>query len=349
MSAEQIQIQLNSNAYFDLVSFSILFYEYCITLDWEISRYWGTRLSWPKALFFANRYGTLLGNIPVVMEYFWTENSTPTKIKVGLCVLCTAMYAQLHQICLGLESYHQYFIIATQILVGVMLILRTYALYGRSKRVLALILTVTAGVIVVGFWSVLTGKAVDKTTNLPLYFGCDYPTSKAQGLSLAAAWGGVAKSDRIFLLTLYKVFHQRRPNGSDLVTVLLRDGSVYFGVMLLSNLSNIATFVLGTPYTRGIATTFTNIISSVMITRLMLNIRDPALAHMAGTHSTSATANLRFAPYRREGETGQAGVDLDTDVDATTDIELTNLNLNRRTAPGPDPHQAGGSSSRAPV
>jgi hypothetical protein len=54
-----------------------------------------------------------------------------------------------------------------------------------------------------------------------------------------------------------------------------------------------------------------------MITRLMLNIRDPALANMAGTHSTSVTADLRFAPHRLEDETDQAGVELNTDVNGT--------------------------------
>ncbi|KAF8189447.1 hypothetical protein K438DRAFT_1722085 [Mycena galopus ATCC 62051] len=238
-----IKANRNSNAYLDLVSFSILFYDYFVTLDWEISRYWGTPFTWPNVLFFANRYGTLLGNIPVVMEYFWSENSSPTKIKV----------------CLGLETYHQYFIIATQVMVAAMLVLRTYALYQRSKRVSILMSLVILGAVIFGIWSVVTGKAVDEATNLPLYYGCDYPISRAQGLSLAAGWAGVAVFDcLIFLLTLYKVFIGRHPNATSLLTVLLRDGSVYFGVMTFSNLSNILTFILGTPYTRGIATTFTN-------------------------------------------------------------------------------------------
>ncbi|KAJ7342869.1 hypothetical protein DFH08DRAFT_811203 [Mycena albidolilacea] len=285
------------------VSFSILFYEYFLTLDWEISRFWWTQLSWPKALF-----------LQIDMALYWAIYLSPWNISG----LETARPQKSK--CLGLESYHQYFFIASQVLVAAMLILRTYALYERSKRVLALMIAVAFGAVVVGIWSILSGKAVDKTTNLPLYIGCDYPTSKAQ----------------IFLLTLYKVFTRHPPNGTDLATVLLRDGSVYFGVMLLSNLANIATFVvsefnqcsvvalfliralqLGAPYIRGIVTTFTNIISSVMITRLMLNIRDPALANMAGTHSTSVTADLRFAPHRLEGETGQAGVELNTDVNGT--------------------------------
>ncbi|KAJ6468128.1 hypothetical protein C8R47DRAFT_1200993 [Mycena vitilis] len=316
----------NSNAYFNLVSFSILFYDYFLVLDWEISRYWGSQFTWVNALFFANRYGTLLGNIPVVMEYFWSQNSTPTKIK-----------ASFESLCLGLESYHQYFIVASQIMIGVrdiaMLILRTYALYERSKRVLTLMVTVTVAAVA---WSILTGKAVDKSTNLPLYFGCNYPTSREQGLSLAAAWAGVAVFDcMIFLLTLYKVFSRRRPNGTDLLTVLLRDGSVYFGVMVMSNVSNILTFVLGTSYTRGIATTFTNIISSIMITRLMLNIRDPALAHMSGrlTQTTTLqTGNIRFAGWM--GAT--TAPELDTE--AVMDIELSE----RGTAAGPSESAAAG-------
>ncbi|KAJ7238242.1 hypothetical protein C8J57DRAFT_974731, partial [Mycena rebaudengoi] len=53
---------------------AILFYEYFLTLDWEVSRFWGTAFTftWANMLFFANRYGTLIGNIPVVVQYFWT-------------------------------------------------------------------------------------------------------------------------------------------------------------------------------------------------------------------------------------------------------------------------------------
>ncbi|KAF8188805.1 hypothetical protein K438DRAFT_1451807, partial [Mycena galopus ATCC 62051] len=216
----------NSNAYFDLVSFSILFYEYWITLDWEISRYWGTRLSWPKALFFANRYGTLLGNIPV----------GASRCLTSAIPILTIIYMKIARPRKSRLALH---------FLSVMLILRTYALYERSKRVLALMMTVTVGVVVIGFWSVLSGKSVEKSTNLSLYFGCNYPTSRAQGLSLAAAWAGVAVFDcMIFFLTLYQGFTRRRPNGSPLLAVLLRDGAVYFGVMVLSNLSNIATFVV---------------------------------------------------------------------------------------------------------
>ncbi|KAF8217405.1 hypothetical protein K438DRAFT_1952299 [Mycena galopus ATCC 62051] len=222
--------------------------------------------------------------------------------------------------CLGLERYHQYFIIATQVIVAALLVLRTYALYGHSKRVLIVMSLVILGAVIVGIWSVAIGKAVVESTNLSLYYGCDYPISRAQGLSLASGWAGVAIFDcLIFVLTLYKVFSGGRPNAWSILTVLLRDGSIYFGVMTLSNLSNILTFIFGTelddaeqPYTRGIATTFTNIICSVFISRIMLNIRDPSLVDIVGR---LAAEDIRFASFHGTGQ--------ERDTNATLDIELT--------------------------
>jgi hypothetical protein len=64
------------------IGFSVLFYEFFSVLDWEISRFWGAPISWSTILFFVNRYGTLLGNIPVVFEKFWTTPGTSDKIRV---------------------------------------------------------------------------------------------------------------------------------------------------------------------------------------------------------------------------------------------------------------------------
>ncbi|KAJ7429740.1 hypothetical protein B0H11DRAFT_1024992 [Mycena galericulata] len=331
MNAAQIQSQLNSSYYFDLISLTLLFYDYFLTLGWEVSRYWGSSFTWPTILFFANRYGTLLGNLPVVVQYFWSKNSTPQKaLTCGQIPLVNGplILITFTSRCQHLGSYHQYFIIATQIMVGAMLILRTYALYERNKRVLALMLTVTIGAVIVGLWSVITGKSRDTQDDLRLYLGCNLAISEAQGVSLASAWAGVAAFDcMIFLLTLFKVFSQRRTRGVDLLTVLLRDGSMYFGVMFMSNLSNILTLVLGSPYTRGIATTFTNIISSVMITRLMLNLRDPSLSHMSGRLSVSTTTAGNVAPYVGPGGSPV----LDTDA---MDIELADISRASPASPG---------------
>ncbi|KAJ7152064.1 hypothetical protein C8R46DRAFT_483994 [Mycena filopes] len=284
MSAIEIQRQLNLNYYFNLISFTCLYYDYVLTLDWEVSRYWGSRITAPTFLFYLNRYAMLGGTIPVIIQYFWTTEPTPRKLAV----------------CAHLHSYHEYFAVVTQIVVGVMLILRTYALYERNRRVLAFMVTVSAAVIGVGAWSVLSSPDAapgdDDPPALNLYIGCSTSVSSAQSLRLAAAWGGMGVFDlTIFGLTLYRALSRRRARGVDLISVLLRDGSIYFGVILLANVANILTFVFAGPFARGLPTTFTNVISSVMLSRLMLNLRDPSLsrgrASLSGeTRSTTLNA-----------------------------------------------------------
>ncbi|KAJ7121576.1 hypothetical protein C8R44DRAFT_786490 [Mycena epipterygia] len=285
MSTIEVQEQLNANYYFNLISFTLLFYDYFLTLDWEVARYWGSTFTAPNVLFFLNRYGTLFGTIPVVIQNFWTIESTPSKLAI----------------CGHLHSYHQYFAVVTQILIGIMLILRTYALYERKKIILALMVCVAGGVISVGIWSVLSGSTVkpgDDGVQVPLYIGCSSLVSSSQTIGLAIAWAGMGVFDcTIFFLTLYRAFSRRNSSSMDLLGVLLRDGSIYFGVIVLSTLSNILTFIFGGPYIRGLSTTFTNVISSIMISRLMLNLRDPSLTTMSGrfTESTTITGNGMFS------------------------------------------------------
>ncbi|KAJ7473252.1 hypothetical protein FB451DRAFT_1248846, partial [Mycena latifolia] len=256
----------NANYYLNLVAFTLLFYEYFLTLDWEVSRYWAAEFKWPNLLFFANRYGALLGNIPVVIQFFWTTPSSPNK----------------------LITYHQYFILATQFVVGAMLLLRTYALYERNNRILAFIAVVSAGTAGVAVWAVLSGKTGDNGVNLPLYVGCTYAISHAKSLGLAGAWAGMATFDSmIFIMTLYRAFSRHNANGLNLLGVLLRDVLTFSPlsrIIVAASLSNILTFL---PYTRGVVTTFANIIPAIMISRLMLNIRDPALSMRAEERSGS--------------------------------------------------------------
>ncbi|KAJ6503864.1 hypothetical protein C8R45DRAFT_973957 [Mycena sanguinolenta] len=277
MNASDISTELNSTYYLGAISFTLLFYDFLLTLDLEVSRYWGARTSWSTVLYFVNRYGTLFGNVPVVIQRFWTAPSTSEKIRI----------------CQELHYYHQWFVITTQVIIGAMLVLRTYALYERSKRVLGFMLAVGACVIAACIWgTVLSNQAVPdgpepvNFNNLPPHLGCTYGITHAQSPGLVVAWASMAVFDcLIFSLTLHKALCQRYPSTKHLLSVLLRDGSVYFGVMMISNVSNILTFIFGGLYSRGVVTTFANIISSILISRLMLNIRNPALWTMP-SHNT---------------------------------------------------------------
>ncbi|KAJ7888322.1 hypothetical protein B0H14DRAFT_2693571 [Mycena olivaceomarginata] len=232
MDASEISTELHVNYYLGAISFTLLFYDFLLTLDWEISRYWGARISLSKFLFFLNRYGTLLGNIPVVVQRFWTTPGSPEKTTV----------------CRQLEYYHQWFIIATQMIIGVILILRTYALYERNNRVLGLVLGISAGAVGACIWgTVFSGKTVNlwPGANLRNNIGCTYEITPAQSTGLIIAWASMGVFDcLIFFLTLYKALSRQYSTGAQLLNVLLRDGSIYFGVVLFANVSNILTFIV---------------------------------------------------------------------------------------------------------
>ncbi|KAJ7214450.1 hypothetical protein GGX14DRAFT_610916 [Mycena pura] len=250
---------------------ALLFYDYFLTLEWEVSRYWQRGISWPTVFFFANRYGTLLGNVPVVFLDFWTAPASATK---GQC-----------------------FIIVIQIIIGVMLIVRTYALYERNNRVLAFMLAFSVGIICIGIVSTLYSdrpSGGDQGSVLPLDIGCGFTVSQAESKSLIVAWSGLGLFDcMIFLLTLYKTLSRIRPKGLNVLTVFMRDGATLpasppAGIVL----KTLPFFYpqLGGPNTRGLFNTTTNVISSVMLSRLMLNIRDPALREQAAMHRTPPRA-----------------------------------------------------------
>ncbi|KDR72739.1 hypothetical protein GALMADRAFT_229002 [Galerina marginata CBS 339.88] len=273
---------MNVNYYFTLVSFTLLVHEYCITFVAEVERFWSVgRLNWASGFFYLNRYLTLFGHIPVVMEFFWA-NSNPHKI----------------QICHQLQSFHQYLAIVIQLVVACMMIMRMYALYERSRKVLALHIGVAVAAVAIGCWSVLGGKS-EKSPDVLVPVGCGATLTHNQLFSwsdsgLGAAWGGMLVFDAlVFGMTLYKSLSIPRTREINLLTVLLRDGKLF-------------------PFTRGVATMSTNIVSSIMISRLMLNLRHPSLApHQKRSYLTTTEEatypNLTFIEPQYDTEYSDAG------------------------------------------
>ncbi|KAF7319601.1 MCU domain-containing protein [Mycena chlorophos] len=345
MDSDEYAEPLNVYHCVNAASFTLLLYDYALTLDWEVSRYWSRRsnLNWPTFLFYLNRYGTLAGNIPVALTAFWTSVPTASKVKVRVFVSASSQ-THLFTSCKALDSYHQYFVILSQIVIGLLLLLRTYALYDRSRLVLAFMLAFGVGMIALGLWATLDShhSSPQGSPVVALYIGCEYLVPKEESTSLIVAWLAMGAYDvMIFGLTLARAltewFRTRsarvpgegRSSTPTLLQVLMRDGTIYFGVIALFNFGNIITFAIGGPTTRGILDTATNIISSLAISRLMLNLRDPSLSHAYRHHDPSESA-----PYSSSGgsrlplSTVDAGV-FSTHLDM--DAELREMNADTTT------------------
>lgn len=277
--------QLFTNQYLAVVSFTILYFDYFLTLPHEIERYWGHRLTWPSFFFFLNRYCSLFGHVLVALQEFYRTSET---------------------VCSKLQLFHQFFAVASQLIVGALLILRTYALYGRARWVMNLLCGIAFTAFVFSMWAIFGHKSEDVYTDTGGY--CDSSLTANQGKWLLVPWAGMLGFDAVvFGLTVRKSLQAKKimPRYS-LFDVLLRDGAIYFFVFAGCNFANICTFAFGEILTRGCLTTFCNVLSETLISRLMLNVRDPAVAHQE-THSSSRTLRTRSWPLTSDSSTGSDG------------------------------------------
>ncbi|KAK1225036.1 hypothetical protein PQX77_012035 [Marasmius sp. AFHP31] len=300
ISPAQFQRDLDLNYYCNLVSFTLLYYEYIITFGAEVSRIWAhTSLNAPTVIFYLNRYVGGFGHIPIVLEYFWTAPGTPQKAEMWVVVSRRASRQHNADLewsarCHKLQSYHQYYAVLVQIMVAGMLITRTYALYERNKKVLAGMLLFTTGAIIHGGWAVYTAKSDEQPHVFVPHVGCSSGVGAALGGRLAAAWLGMLLFDTmIFLLTLFRALRMGRIAGN-LLRLIVRDGSLYYAVMIVCNLANILTFYMGDRLIRGLLTTFTNVMSSILISRLVLHLRDPKV--LQGTQDSTTVPSNQVAP-----------------------------------------------------
>ncbi|TDL18461.1 hypothetical protein BD410DRAFT_495143 [Rickenella mellea] len=167
-----------------------------------------------------------------------------------------------------------------QALVSITLLTRTYALYGRSRRILALTCLTFVFALVFG---------VCMITKVPLSIdggpGCGISVDDATGRAYGIAWIGVVVFDtEILILTAWKTFNIFRvwkglgmvcTGGARIAYVFLRDECTYYGVLTIANLSQILTLLYSPPLLKGLSTNFVAIMAVIVISRLMLNLREP--------------------------------------------------------------------------
>lgn len=200
-------------------------------------------------LFCINRYVTHCQFIILQVEYH--ETNWPIKVCdhyvkfAGACAMSLVAIAQI------------------------IMILRVYALYRRSKRVLALLLTMlSAQMVVIGF-GLSTGVRVHLPPGFP---GCVL-TGKNQWI--VTLWAAPLCTDSvIFGMTLWRSLRYRKKYGRfRTIDTILRDGSLYFLVIFSVNLMNCLIYLLAPSDLRALGARFSQTLTSMLISRLQLNLR----------------------------------------------------------------------------
>lgn len=173
---------------------AILYYDYFLTLPAEVTYFWLSRnkITWASSFFFMNRYLSLLGHIPVFFESFDSVNiQGKTAVSVNCWLLiCVTLDAHLLnlQLCETLLIYHQYYAVVMQLIVGgefsysekdifdtliafcrnqVICMMRVYALYNLSRRVLGTLIVIATASVVVACVSHLLTCSIMSAAFLP--------------------------------------------------------------------------------------------------------------------------------------------------------------------------------------
>ncbi|KAI0277414.1 hypothetical protein BGY98DRAFT_980043 [Russula aff. rugulosa BPL654] len=117
------------SSFHDLPAAVLLYYDYLLTLPREIQFLWPphNKQGWFTLSCLINRYIPMIGVFPIAMSVFIPVNLT---------------------LCIGIHTYREWLIVAVQIHVGILCLLRVYALYGRSHLILGLLLFLGMGLII---------------------------------------------------------------------------------------------------------------------------------------------------------------------------------------------------------
>ncbi|TBU61122.1 hypothetical protein BD310DRAFT_921527 [Dichomitus squalens] len=245
--------------YLHLVGVAILYYDFLLTFGDEYWRIWKNRKTVASGLFFLNRYLPVFADMVVNWGNF---HEFPTEAG-----------------CRHYAFFRQVLLIVNQVVVCYILFLRTFALYGRSWRVGGSVLGFSFSLLGISVWAVI-GQHED----VELRGGCHTAADRITAIRTAVAWESLFLFDcTIFSLTLFKTLMERRRNPvasgkRDIVSLVMRDGTLYFAVMASANLANTLTFYFLEPLLRGCLSTAASSISVTMMSRLMLNLHSSAFA-----------------------------------------------------------------------
>ncbi|TFK23592.1 hypothetical protein FA15DRAFT_458899 [Coprinopsis marcescibilis] len=293
-ASEQVEWMLRMR-FSAAVAYGLLYYDYFITFTREIKWIWipqgrKRRANWMTWFFFANRYLSIIGHIPTIYQYFVTSNN-PLRLPVS-----------------RLLTYHEVLIFILQVFAGVFLIIRTYALYHKSKLVLGALLAVGLAILALSVWAIVVGKHHYNAEDA-LLDTCLMPTAKDQARRFAGVYAGILALDLlIFGLTMFKSVQHIRRDNSFILRVLLRDGVIYFSLISLSTLSVIVSLLILDPYSRGNTIVVSNCLTATLISRLILNLHDPSILKPTGRNTGFTTRDSAYTvDFTTFIDTGRGG------------------------------------------
>jgi len=262
--------------YMGFVSFTVLIWDHIITFDDEVEFVWKGSKGPLVYLFFLNRYLIPVGFIVNLVAY--SLQSWP----VETCRHYVRYEGSMTVI--GIE------------VVGLMMLLRVYALYKRQSRlvigIVAFILLVETGM---NIWLLMHSMAVQHPSGM---HSCSmiYDPNISDAAS-ASAWLPLLYDTIVLLLTLYRTVPSiRHKEAGHVVQTIFKDGLLYYSVICSVTLVLTIMIVAAEPGIKNITAQLELLLTVAMMSRITLNLKKEA--RISGASGDNATFDVKFSRDR---------------------------------------------------
>ncbi|KAF8066750.1 hypothetical protein FPV67DRAFT_1206050 [Lyophyllum atratum] len=269
---------LVANKYYVLASTVMLLYDHLLTLERERRYIWAKPKRLPTYLFFIWRYATpIVSLLNIVAEHDPTWIGPRCSRWIWLPVAIGPIVSA-----------------AT----GVILILRVHAIYAKAKWVLYVTIPIYLGQLAVMGWSIPSGVPAPLP---PGFVGCVPSEKLGTGNRLSGIYiAALAFDATIFFLTFGRAIYMRIVDTSlPLLDLIVRDGTAYFAVLFVVNLTNVILLSVAPPDLSAINAPFATLITALLVSRLVMNLREAGERMSMGPSAFSVESSMQWLPAAR--------------------------------------------------
>ncbi|KAG6374877.1 hypothetical protein JVT61DRAFT_3606 [Boletus reticuloceps] len=286
-ASEDIPINLSRlqfSKFLNVAAVAVFAFDYCLTFSSEIEYVWGTKWEVSRIVFTLSRY------LPFISSSLTCYDALVNDRCGGFILALDAMYS------------------ASVIFAEGILILRTYALWGRSKRILFLLLFLAVAFIAGAEVTSLKFKIIlpgDSTSSYQFYPSmCAYRSSRNAAFQYAFL---VAYEIILQSMSSWRKFRTYRALRSRTLNTLYWDGIMYMWWIILLSGGNMAVMAAAPiPYIPALDTAQVAI-HSVLASRIFFNLRECDKQIHSFTDEFSLDT-LRYRAGSTVGATTQAEV-----------------------------------------
>jgi len=271
-------LQTTNYLYFSMFVLSI--YDWLISLDYEVKHIWQSEWNISKILFIITRYGTLL-DMPMKVAIFAARYGVVDSDACNILLKATTWLTLL-----GMSVSE------------LILLLRTIAIYSRSKRVavplsIAYVVGVVVGITINWYYfhTTLVGAPLNNGLG-----GCYIEQKNNRIVLQSSLLLLLAFELAVVILTVRRKFSDLH-SGTPLLKVVYRDSFGFFLVLFALTLSAVLVHVLGPPHFNWLMIASVRVVHSIICCRILLNLRRVASA--GGDLTAARSTGLVFATVPR--------------------------------------------------